>query len=132
MIPENLTGIMIYFGVNMNKLMISEIQNRYDSFLNNTVNVNINRLLLNIRTEFRDYFGAVENHKLTYPFKLNGYKSGVIIFIQDHNKPKGRSLYVEMTGWNDVKTKIHMVPFIKFHNNPEGILILEKVLFRSV
>jgi hypothetical protein len=112
--------------------MIGEIQNRYDIFLNDTLKININRLLLNIRTEFRDYLGSAGNHGLEYPFKLNGYKFGVINFIQDHNKPKGRSLQVKMMGWDDVRTKIHMVPFIKFHCNPEGILILEKVLFRSV
>lgn len=137
----------------MKKLMIGEIQTRYDQFINNTLNIKTTVWVSKIRDEFEVHFGRADDYLLerikyhksihngkTYwdqekyarYFKVDGYKAATISFQQDHTKPKGRGLFVELTDWNNVIHHVHMVRFIKFHCNPEGIYLLEKIWFGSV
>lgn len=138
----------------MKKLMIGQINMRYNMFLNNTCNLNVNRFLMNVRSAFKDHFGSAKEyyeqlkredkkihngpsyHKsrtlMTTYFNIKGYKAGSIIVVQDQNKPKGRSLKVKMIRYDDSKKEMDMVPFIRFHCNPEGIYILEKIWFDSI
>jgi len=138
----------------MEKLMIGEIQLRYLTFLKNTSNINGTELILAIREEFLNYFDSaneyLEELKLadkknnngpsyhkgrlytSQYFRFGDFKAASIGFKQKHDNPKGRDLIVELIDWGGNKEKIHIIPFIKFHCNPEGMLILEKLCFELI
>lgn len=137
----------------MKKLMIGEIQTRFGLFMNNTLHIKTTPWLRHIREEFQNHFGAADDYLIeriqmnrnkhngkSYDdmeryckyFNVDGYKAGTVSYQQDHTKPKGRGLFVELTDLNNTVHHLHMVRFIKFHCNPEGILILEKLWFSSI
>ena len=137
----------------MEKLMIGQIQTRYNLFLNNTTNIKNILLIQAIRDEFQNHFGAADDYleerirehkkmkngenyhnlerKCKY-FKIKDYKAGCVHLMQDQDKPKHRGMFVELIRFNNRRKQMNIVPFIKFHCNPQGILILEKIWFESI
>lgn len=141
----------------MSKLMKREIQRHYDMFINNTCNVNQNRLLMLIRSQFVEYFGKADDYcrmvemgasvptvhepkyegynerplNTTY-FKIENFSVGCIMYEQDHSQPKGRLLIVHWINWGTGITNKYIMPkFIELFCNPEGVYLLEKIWFES-
>ena len=137
----------------MEKLMIGEISIRYRMVLNNLGNLTNSVLTNTIRIEFQDYFGKANkyleelfrNHRrrtqgaprsncidMRRPFNIETFKAVSIDFIQNHEHYKGRDFEAQIIHYDDTVERKHMIPFIKFHCNPIGIHILEKIWFRSI
>lgn len=137
----------------MKKLMIGEIQTRFNLFNNNTLTIKPTLWIERIREEFQNYFGSADDylkeriidHKKKHNgksyweqeircryFKLKNYKAASINYQQISEEPKGRGLYVRLVNWDNFEEKSHIVPFIKFYCNPEGIYILEKIWFDTI
>lgn len=137
----------------MTKLMVGEIQTRYNLFLNNTLHIKTTTWIRRMREEFQNHFGTANDYLIEriqinrdshngksyndmergcHYFNVEGYKAATISYQQDHTGPKGRGLFVELTDWNNTIHHLPMVKFIKFNCNPEGILLLEKIWFDSV
>ena len=139
----------------MDKLMKKDIQRKYDTFINNTCNINRNQLLMSLRTKFTEHFGKADDYlrmiemgasvkqvhspnyqdynnqplNTTY-FKIENFSVGCIMFKQDHSKPKSRLLIVHWINWGtSIDNKFIMPRFIELFCNPEGIYILEKTWF---
>lgn len=135
----------------MEKLMIGEISARVYLFENNTGHVKASKLLNLMRKGFCEHFGKVKKEEFiqAHPdltltkyfdnsfkqhgwFKINETTFGTVVLTQDHNRPKGRRYQIKTIEYDGHSAKNDIVPFIKFHANPEGVLILEKILFEHM
>lgn len=135
----------------MKKLMIGEISTRFYIFENNTGHIKATKILKLMRKEFCEIFDKVKaeefiqrhpkltkikNFNQTFEkhgwFKINEFKIGAVILTQDHDKPKGRRYQIKTVENDGYVCKEDMVPFIRFHANPQGILVIEKILFENI
>jgi hypothetical protein len=138
--------------------MISEIMHRFDLFEENTINIKETILLKLLREGFQNIHGPLDNsvviqfieskkiskhdhntilrdldkqatrHKW---FKLNDTAFGTVILSQDQNRPGNRRYQIKLIEDGFISRK-DMVPFIKFYSNPQGILMIERIMFTYV
>lgn len=142
----------------MTKLMISEIMHRFNLFEENTIHVEDSIILNLLRDGFRDIHGAVGNcvvkqfvysrtiSKYDYAstlsdldkqmtrhkwFKVHDTAFATVVLDYNQVRIKHRRFQIKLIEDGYVSKK-DMVPFIKFYSNPQGILMIERIMFDYV
>lgn len=128
----------------MNKLMISEIGERINFFEMKSKRIKTNNLIRILNKKFQDYFGKVsvfeieEVNKLINRtnmsswFKINDMTYGMFIISQDISKPVNRRVKVKLIEDHNYVCTKDLTPFIKFYVNPDGIYLIESILYETI